>query len=76
MFAKFFMCGWKRAILFYIIFLFIFYFFEIFYYFFIFIYYQGKQREMLKKLKIHCYSHQVIKQLCHMNGARVLTVSD
>ena len=51
------------------------YFFTYFNFFIIFIFIknQGKQRKMLN---IHCYTYHVKKQLCHMNGVRVLTVSD
>ena len=67
MFAKFFIVKESEQIYYY----FINFNFSIF-----FINNQGKQRKMLKRLNIYCYSYQVKKQLCHMNGVRVLTVSD
>ena len=45
-------------------------------FFFIFINNQGIQRKMLKELNAHFFSYLVKTQLYHMNGVRVLTMSN
>ena len=57
-------------------FIFLFIFILLCIYFSIFNYNQGRLRKILKQLNIHCHSYLVTKQLYHMHGVRVLTVSD